>query len=305
MRPRIPVRPAAGIVLAGLLIAPEAMAQFPFPPPGGYGQPPPPYYTPPKRQETPAGGFGGAVAGFRASRLDADIEGAEDSYGFLASGASVAVASIKFLSMRGGLDAHVGGGAEGVEARVGGHLTFGVIGHWAQTNGMFIRVGVGGNYEGNGRYFFSHFDLPQGEGGFQYHGHRLGLEVGIRGGATLTGRIGMAPSDNREFGVVGRWGGYATVAFGTNDDLYPGAWLDAEFMRLEADPAIHVGSARLCGGYLAFACLDGRILHSDLPFGNAVGTAGTFDGAVAFYAGATLGIGAALAIDGVGAFAGF
>ena len=50
---------------------------------------------------------------------------------------------------------------------------------------------------------------------------------------------------------------------------------------------------------------DGRILHTDLPFGNAQGTAGTFDDAVVFYAGATLGVGAALAVDGIAAFAGF
>jgi hypothetical protein len=299
------------------LVGDNALAQLippfgpspPPPSPPGYappGYPPPPRpYLPPKRDETPAGAFGGAAAGFRAARLDADIDGADDSYGYLGSIAWNGAASLKFLTMHSVFDAHVGGGPEGVEARVGGQFTFGVIGHFGQTNGMFIRVGLGGNYEGNDRYFFSHFDLPVGEGGFQFHGDHFGFEVGVRGGATLTGRLGLAPSDNRAFGVVGSWGGYALLAASTNDSPLPGGWLDVGFTRYEGEQPIHEGSGRVCGGYIAFACLDGRILHSDLPFGTAAGTAGTFDGAVGFYAGATLGVGAAFALDGVGAFAGF
>ena len=306
---------AALLGTAALLVGADASAQFvpplPYPTPQPYGAPgygPPAYGPPPfspqKRDETPAGGLGGATAGFRAARLDADIAGADDTYGFMASGASVAVASVKFLTMRAGIDAHIGGGSEDVEARIGGHLTFGVIGHWAPTNGMFIRVGLGGNYEGNGRYTFSHFDLPLGDGGYQFHGDGFGLEVGVRGGATLTGRVGMAPSANVPFGVVGRWGGYVTLAVATNKGLRPGMWLDAEFIRLEADRPINVGSGRVCGGYLGFVCIDGRILHADLPFGTAVGGAGTFDDAVTLYTGITVGVGSAVAVNGISAFAG-
>lgn len=295
------------LLLAGLYSS-SAAAQYPYPSPypapGGYGAPvyPAPYPVYSRSKETPAGFFGGATAGFRAARLDADIDGADDSYSFLASGAGVLVGSVKFLTARLGLDAHVGGGAEDVESRISGHLTFGVIGHWAQQHGAFIRVGVGGNHEGNGRYFLSHFDLPLGEGGFQLHGDRIGLEAGVRGGATLTGRLGIAPSDNLAFGAVGRWGGYATLAVSANGPRYPGGWLDVEFVRLEHDTAIHVGSGRVCGGYLAFLCLDAKVLHADLPFGTAVGSAGTFEDAVVLYAGATLGIGAAVAADGVRTF---
>lgn len=297
-----------------MLASASAHAQFPpFQPPSpGYGAPapsygPPPNYgpPPPRRDETPAGAFGGAVLGFRASRLDADIEGAEDSYGFLASAAGVSVASVKFLAARVGLDFHVGGGEQGIEPRIAGQLTFGVIGHWAQTNGMFIRVGLGGNYEGNDRYTFSHLDLPLGEGGWQLHTDHFGIEIGARGGATLTGRIGVAPSGNRAFGVVGRWGGYVTLAASTTKSPFPGVWLDAEFMRLEDDSPIHVGSGRLCGGYIGFVCIDGRVSHADLPFPESLGTPGMHEDVVTLYAGATIGVGAALAANGIRALTGF
>ena len=281
-----------------------AQLQIPYLPPPPL-PPPPPYYggppplPPPSRSETPFGLFGGAAAGFRAARLDADIDGADDSYGFMGSVSGNAVATLKFLTGRVGIDMHVGGGDQGVEPRVGGAFTFGVIGHWAQTNGMFIRVGVGGNYEGNDRYFFSHFDLPLAEGGWQLHTDHFAAEVGFRGGATLTGRLGIAPTNNREFGVDGRWGGYALLAAATNDTPLPGGWLDAEFMRLEADSPIHVASLRLCGGFGAFACLDGRLLHADLPRGPADLTPGPHEDVVTLYAGITIGVGAAMAANGI------
>lgn len=305
-----------GALIASVLASASAEAQFPpFPqPPPGYGPPAPSYgppmpgaYQPPpqRRDETPAGAFGGAVLGFRAARLDADIDGADDTYGFMGSVAGVSVASVKFLAARLGLDLHVGGGEQGIEPRIAGQLTFGVIGHFAQTHGMFIRVGLGGDYEGNDRYTFSHFDLPLGEGGWQLHSDHVGIEVGARGGATLTGRMGIAPSGNRAFGVVGRWGGYVTVAASTGKSPFPGVWLDAEFMRLEDDTPIHVGSGRLCGGYIAFACIDGRLSHADLPFPESLGTPGIHEDVVTLYAGATLGVGAALAANGISAFTGF
>ncbi len=307
---------AAGGAVALSLVSASAAAQFPLPFPPGGGQPPPigpapPQYPPgygappPRRAETPAGAFGGAVAGFRAARFDTDIDGQDDSYGFMASGAGVAVGSLKFLTARLGLDVHVGGGEMGVEPRIAGMFTFGVIGHFAQTHGMFFRVGLGGNYEGNDRYFLSHFDLPLGEGGWQLHADRVGVELGLRGGATLTGRVGARPSDNRAFGVVGRWGGYVTVATSTNRSPFPGAWLDVEFARLEDDAPIHLGRGRLCGGFVAFLCLDGTIMHTDLPFSPSLGVPGIHDGAVSVYAGATVGVGAALGMNGVGALVGF
>ena len=80
--------------------------------------------------------------------------------------------------------------------------------------------------------------------------------------------------------------------------------LDAEIVRFEDAQPIHVGSGRLCGGYIVFGCLDGRVVHADLPFGSALPTPGTFDGAVSIYAGATIGIGYAFAADGISALVG-
>ena len=247
-----------------------------------------------KNPNDPFGLILGGVVGLRVSRLDSDIDDVEAASSFLFSTASVAVGTGDYFTAAGRSAVQIGGGEQGFELNAHLRLTGGVIGHFTRTNGMFIRGGLGGMYQRNDRHELWHVSLPLAEGGWQLHLAHFGIEVGARGGATLGGRFRIDPAGERSFGVVGRWGGFVTMATATNRLLaLPGFWLNMEMARLELGRPINIGEVRACGGYIGVVCVDGRLAHADLPTSNTPGAPGPFEDAVMFYAGLTFGIGLA------------
>lgn len=218
--------------------------------------------------ETPIGLIGGSFLGVRGSRLDFAEEEAVpgDSYGIGGQALFAGIITLRAFTLRGDLNTHVGGGVGGVDTgldgRIAGGLSVGLIGHLAQSNGLFVRVGVAGAYDDNDRYHFSHVDLPSLEAGWQLHLDNFGVEIGARGGAALATSYEVERHIGRELDTVGAYGGYATLSLASLDVPMPGLWLDVAFMRHEDDAPLQFGTGRLCGGWGVFACFDGRLVQA-------------------------------------------
>jgi hypothetical protein len=254
-------------------------------------------------EDTPVGVIGGSFLGVRGSRLDFAEEELVpgESWGIGGQALFAGIVSYRALTMRGDLSTHLGTGdlstpESGFDARLGGGLTIGLIGHLAQSTGLFIRAGIGGDVDDNERYHFSRVDFPTFEAGWQLHLDNFGVELGGRGGVALGTSYDVERHTKRDLDVAGAYGGYVTLSLADLEVPMPGVWLDVAFMRHEADAPLQFGTARLCGGYALHACFDGRLVQATLaPESDAAGE----NEITTVYLGVSLGFGGAFAIGSV------
>lgn len=195
-----------------------------------------------------------------------------------------------YLTVHGSSYAFIGGGSAGFEGGFGGLMTFGVRAPITKTQGPFARIGLGGELQGNKRFYYSRFALPIAELGYQYQQKRTVLELGLRGAPILTGRYNSGHRTRRETGDGSlEWGGYlaAHSKYGR---------IDASYMRIEADDNFPGGPITTLRGtgcvYVSRVgiCLDGMYVRGDAYFSlPTIPVAFTRD-VRSFYGGLTIGV---------------
>jgi len=195
-----------------------------------------------------------------------------------------------YLSIHASGYSFIGGGSGGFEGGVGTMLAVGVRAPIATHHGPFARIGIGGELQGNKRFYFSRLSLPIGELGYQYTEGRTVLELGGRGAPVITGRYNTGHRTKRELGDGSlEWGGYAAAhsKFGR---------IDASYMRIEADenfPGGPVISLRGTGCvYIKRVgiCADGTYLRGDAYFGLPTFPNRFVRDVRSFYGGLTIGV---------------
>lgn len=187
------------------------------------------------------------------------------------------------LASRGALDFALGGGTGDVEGLFGGALLLGLRAPLAVHHAPFVRVGLGGEYQGNSRYLYSRFDLPLGELGYQFVSEGTLFEIGGRVSPVLTGRL-RSQADTRELTSAFSAGAFLTARgeAGRVDLLYT---------RVQASDGLGraVDTFQGLGCVFPFglfaACLDGQVLSTSYgPLGAPSGphTVATFGGLLGF-----------------------
>lgn len=194
----------------------------------------------------------------------------------------------RFGSLRGSFIGAIGSGTATVEGWLRGALTLGGRLQLADTHSAFLRVGFGGEAQGNGNYYFSRLELPIVESGWQLGaGERL-VEAGLRAAPLLAGSYHVEGPEPRNLAGAAQYGAYfsaRTVALRSEVSM---SYIDK---RGDAfDRPVEVVRTLLCGFGIAqvlVVCFDGQTLR--VPNGGA--PVGPLSGSRAFYMGLTVGVG--------------
>lgn len=180
-----------------------------------------------------------SVMGVRGALTHTSGAETDGTYG----AAMVQVASEQYkaeglLALHSSINLALGGGSAALEGSLGGSVTGGIRLPVGAHHGPVARIGLGGELTGNDRFYFSRIRLPVAEVSYQYLRERTVLELGMRGGAIITGRYNTGHRTRRELGDGSlEWGPYlaAHSRFGRIDfsftriearDEYPGGPVD-------------------------------------------------------------------------------
>jgi hypothetical protein len=148
----------------------------------------------------------------------------------------------------------LGGGTGGVEGGLGLHLAGGFRAPFGDEHGPLVRVGGGGEFWGNDRFYFSRLELPSGEAGYQYLSGSTLFEITGRVAPILGGRYNVGDGARRETSSGYEWGASAVVhtSFGRLDLTYsrletPTRTLDTPIDVLRGDVCGYIGHFGICG----------------------------------------------------------
>ena len=194
----------------------------------------------------------------------------------------------RFGSLRGSFIGAIGSGTATVEGWLRGALTLGLRLPVTDTRAAFLRLGFGGEAQGNGNYYFSRLELPIAEVGWQYSsGERL-VEAGARIAPIIGGRFHVEGTRSRSLSGSAEYGGYFAARTVALRSEMSAMVIDK---RGDAyDRPVQVMRVLLCGFGLAgplVVCGDSEVLR--LPNGGA--PVGDYSGSRVFYMGITVGIG--------------
>ena len=189
--------------------------------------------------------------------------------------------------------AHLGGGATGLDGAYRSNFLGGVYAPITEHFGPYVRVGAGGEYRGNDSYLYSHLDLPEGQVGFTGVWEGYSIEAGAVGGITLGGRYSTGNDQKRSLDGAPMGGGYAQL------HILP-IYLRGEYRtyaQRRDSPAPEEWSAKACGALPIYKdgtaapfliCFDGSWLHGA---GTPPGASASTDSR-ATYMGLSIGLGA-------------
>ena len=170
-----------------------------------------------------------SVMGIRGAVTHTSGAETDGTYGgLMAQVASDQYKTEGLLAVHGAMNLALGGGTAGLEGSLGGSVTGGVRLPVGEHHGPVARIGLGAELTGNNRFYFSRIRLPVAEVSYQYLRDRTVLELGMRGGAIITGRDNTGHRTRRELGDGSlEWGPYlaAHSRFGR---------VDLSFTRIEA-----------------------------------------------------------------------
>lgn len=227
---------------------------------------------------------GSGVVGLRITYMRSDSVAAKEEAASLVFGGHLEAHNDEsaLVAYRGALDFALGGGSAKVDGLFGGALLVGLRLPVSAHHAPFVRLGFGGEFQGNERYLYSRFDLPLTEVGYQYIRGAALLEVGVRLSPVLTGRF-RSNADTRVLSSAFSYGAFAAAQLEY-------ARFDAKYTRIDArdglggavDTVQGLGCV-LPGTWLAI-CLDGQLVRSELS-GAAGGVVGSG------YVGALIGVG--------------
>ena len=179
--------------------------------------------------------------------------GAETDGTYGAAMAQVASEQYKtegFLAVHGAMNLALGGGSAALEGSLGGSVTGGIRLPVGDHHGPVARIGLGAELTGNDRFYFSRIRLPVAEVSYQYLRDRTILELGMRGGAIITGRYNTGHRTRREIGDGSlEWGPYlaAHSRFGR---------VDLSFARIEARDEFPGGPVDVFRGWACGYVID-------------------------------------------------
>lgn len=228
-----------------------------------------------------------SVFGVRGSITN--TSGAETDGTFVSGvvqGASEEYKTEKILTLHESSHASLGGGSANLEGGLGMTFNVGVRAPIGEHHGPLTRLGIGGEFMGNSRFYFSRLVLPSVEVAYQYYEGRTLLEMGVRGAPIITGRYNTGHSTRRELG---------------DGSLEGGAYLSAhaEFGRLDVSATRIFASDNFPGGPvdvlrgwacgyvkdLVAICADGMLIQ-----GEAYSPGRVVRDVKSIYAGMTIGV---------------
>jgi hypothetical protein len=220
---------ALGCASALLGVAAPARAQVkePLPAPGPpptegppvllVPQPAPPVVAvegPKPAAKQPVGGdaeFDGLY--FRGSSTHVQGGGADvrDGFGFTVGSELWGTFNQRWFAFHYDYDLLLGGGGNGLEGKFEMRATFGARIPVTSRFGPYVRVGLGGDYQGNDWYLYSHFDAPVAQAGASYVASGYSVEAGAQTAYTVAGRYITGVASRRVLDSAPTVGGYADV----------------------------------------------------------------------------------------------
>lgn len=284
-----PARVVAALALAPLVVcaAPrEASAVEPIP------ALPPPRSPPGAPEEEVLPGLRAPTVFFGGRTTTTNVQSrGQDATSFGAlfvTSASFHGSQGRFGSLRGSFIGAIGSGTATVEGWLRGALTLGGRYQLNEAQSAFLRLGFGGEAQGNGNYYFSRLELPIVEAGWQLGTAERFVEGGLRAAPLLAGSYHVEGPLPRTLSGAGQYGAYfsaRTVALRSEISV---TYLDK---RGDAfDRPVQIARALVCGFGVAqvlVVCLDGQVLR--VPNGGAV--TADLSGSRVFYSGLTVGVG--------------
>jgi hypothetical protein len=231
------------------------------PPPPGYGGPPPGYGgqppgPPPGPKTTPAGMGAGFLIGAHGAYANvASVSDQTVSFGL--AGLGTFIGTYSFVTGRAGADLAILAGPAGIEGKAYVDAGLGGIYHLGLAHGPFARLGLRGMIQGNDDFYFSFFEIPNLDVGYQLHLDWLMVEGGLRAGPVWTGKYDPRRRAGRDVGIAPEWGAFGTAIAGP-------AMFDASLFRVEDDQPMHAGLAKLCLAYVVGICADAEFVNGDV-----------------------------------------
>ena len=251
--------------VATLLAASEARAQWqapypqqPYPQPP-YPQPPapsPPPVPPPPKADTLGGPLSGGgfalVLGFSGARQEVTTYGSHRGWsgGTFLHLAAVGSASLFVFNARLGANLH--GGANGLDGRFAGDLTFGSALRLIEGSELFYRIGVGGLSLHNDEIRASVTELPALQIGYQLKLKDLLIDVGPEGAATF--RTEFEPGDEGQGRRMRRRLDARLAAGGFVNVLYKHLLVQGKALEvMDSDPLL-VADGQVCAAFGVALC---------------------------------------------------
>jgi hypothetical protein len=142
--------------------------------------------------------------------IDTQGDRLHHSFGVGAGGvvSTAAAAGIRAKSSRAarfGMDWHLAGGESGFDGLL--HIDFGHGARWpAQGHGVVVRGGADLKFAGNHQYYFSAFDAPNVDAGYQYVGYGQLVELSFRTSLLWDGRFRFENDPSKNLPTTIGWG---------------------------------------------------------------------------------------------------
>jgi hypothetical protein len=151
------------------------------------------------------------VFGLRGSAVDTRGAPAEQGTGLMVSAEGEEFVRRGLFSFHGSHRLAIGGGGAGFEGTLQGGMAGGFRIPVGERHGPVFRAGGFGYLRGNDAFYGSLLELPQLQIGYQYLKGATVFELGVTGGAVLTGRFRGGEAATRILGAGLEVGAYAAM----------------------------------------------------------------------------------------------